>query len=599
MITYGFSIQGKSHIDRGVVCQDSSTVNRIKSGYYIGIVADGVGSAPYSDIGSNIAVKSFSRYCNENIQEKFSSGIIEEILVDGFTYAFEQVKQYAGSKRTAIEDFDTTLSAAVYDGQTVVYGHSGDGGIVVKYTDGTIKPITSRQKGADGTSVIPLRAGVRAWAFGTEENVASVLLATDGMLDGVFQPMLLNLPPDKMAMARGNFRKDHIYITAAEFFMNPYSVYRNRRVKDPDTYMKYFLEGKLDGTDQKAFLQCILAAYTRQLGKESANQIANGIKECFYAVWAVSKVTDDKSVVCMMNDKAVVEPQGTKYYEEPDWKLLQEKYEALLYGRKVEPKPIPDDRKKIVKTTGGGEDEKIIDKKDPPANRMGRIPALLIPFLSGCVLGSVITFFLISGLGKISGSAEKESKLILPDRPVIVATGSPVARSNEPTETPLKTPHAKGLDEKIEEKVKEFLDELKNLDVAHMTEEEKNELNEAVKEYGFLDYMNILMGKSIASDGSGVGSDSTQGVDSSIAPEPTEDSVKENTENVDLLVKIMKDISQMKKKQINSLKRELKRKLEKEYANYFEHELEKDYSPNEKEKLSESVRELFVDVKVR
>ena len=373
--------------------------------------------------------------------------------------------------------------------------------------------------------------------------------------------------------------------------MNPYCVYRNRGIKDPDTYMKYFLEGKLDGNDQKAFLQCILAAYTKQLGKENAIQIANGIKECFYAVWAVSKVTDDKSVVCMMNDKAVVESQGTKYYEEPDWKLLQGKYEALLYGRE----PIPNNRKNIVKKTrDGGASEKIIDKKEFPVNRIGRIPALLLPFLSGCVLGGAITFFLLFGLGKISGSLEKESNRILPHRSVTVATGSSVVGSHKPTETPLRTPHAQSPDKKIEEKVEEFLDKLKNLDVAHMTEEEKNELNEAVKEYGFLDYMNILRGKSIASDDSGAGSVSTQDVDGSIAPEPTEDSVKENTENVDLLVKIMKDISQMKKKQIDSLKR----KLEKEYANYFEYELEKDFSPNEKEKLSEIVRELFIDVKV-
>lgn len=573
MITYGFSIQGKSHIDRGVVCQDSSTVNRIKSGYYIGIIADGVGSAPHSDVGSDIAVKSFSRYCNEHIQEKFSSGIIEEILADGFTYAFEQVKQYAGSKRAAIEDFDTTLSAAVYDGQTVVYGHSGDGGIVVKYTDGTIKPITSRQKGADGTSVIPLRAGVRAWAFGTRENVASVLLATDGMLDGVFQPMLLNLPPDKMAMARGNFRKDHIYITAAEFFMNPYSVYRNRRVKDSDAYMRYFLEGKLYGNDQKAFLQCILAAYTRQLGKESADQIANGIKECFYAVWAVSKVTDDKSVVCMMNDIAVVESQDTKYYEEPDWKLLQGKYETLLYGRE----PIPVDRKEIVKTTRGSEDEEIIDKEDPPVNRMGRIPALLIPFLSGCVLGSVITFFLISGLGKISGSTEKESKLIFPDRPVTVATGSSVVRSNKPTESPLKTPYAQSSDKKIEEKVEEFLDYLKNLDVAHMTEEEKDKLKGKIEGYGFSECMNILMGESNDSSDSGVHSNSTQSRDGSITPEPIEDAVKENTENVDMLVNIMKNISQ--KKEIKRFKYKLKKKYD-------------SCTSNERNKLSEVVREI-------
>ena len=56
MILYGFSIQGKSHIDKGTVCQDSNKTGRLRAGYYFGAVADGVGSAPHSDIGSKLAV---------------------------------------------------------------------------------------------------------------------------------------------------------------------------------------------------------------------------------------------------------------------------------------------------------------------------------------------------------------------------------------------------------------------------------------------------------------------------------------------------------------------------------------------------------------
>ena len=45
MITYGFSVQGKSHIKNNTVCQDFNKFGQLKSGVYIGIVADGVGSA--------------------------------------------------------------------------------------------------------------------------------------------------------------------------------------------------------------------------------------------------------------------------------------------------------------------------------------------------------------------------------------------------------------------------------------------------------------------------------------------------------------------------------------------------------------------------
>ena len=57
---------------------------------------------------------------------------------------------------------------------------------------GEIKALTNRQKGADGVSVRPLRAGSTSWEFGvSQEAAAGVLLVTDGLLDGVIEPNLL------------------------------------------------------------------------------------------------------------------------------------------------------------------------------------------------------------------------------------------------------------------------------------------------------------------------------------------------------------------------------------------------------------------------
>lgn len=342
MITYGFSIQGKGHIEKRIICQDASRVERIKSGHYLGIVADGVGSAAHADIGSDIAVKSLFQYCDEHIDKKSSTDTMERILSEGYSYALEQIEQYVKEQRASIDDFDTTLSAAVYDGNTIVYGHAGDGGIIIKEANGSIKSITTRQKGADGISVRPLRAGENSWAFGTTGQAASVLLVTDGMLDGVLQPVLVNLPPSQAALAKGNFRKDNIYITAAEFFMNPYSVYRNKNIKNPDEYMNYFLTGDLSRDDQETFLKCISTAYMKLLGKEDAIEIINYIKKYFYIVWAVKNVTDDKSIVCMINEQAKVTPQNIEFYQEPNWKWRQESYNALLYGKHLPDIPSDD-----------------------------------------------------------------------------------------------------------------------------------------------------------------------------------------------------------------------------------------------------------------
>ena len=354
MILYGFSIQGKSHIDKETVCQDSNKTGRLRAGYYFGAVADGVGSAPHSDIGSKLAVEKLYEYCDKNIKKGMDQLDVEDFLCAGYEYAMETIQKYADSHDKKIENYDTTLSAVIYNGKKIIYAHAGDGGIIVRQTNGIVKPVTKRQKGADGTSVIPLRAGEHSWEIGTYSgNVAAVLLVTDGMLDGVFQPTLLNLPSSTMELARGDFSQDNVYIAAAEFFMNPYAVYKNPKIKGAESILPPFLEGNLLPKDQDAFLQCMDAAYTKLFNKKTSREICESLKEVYFVVGAVKNVKDDKSVVCLINETIEVVPQDKKYYLEPDWVWLQECYEALLYGK--EP-PVKDDDEKDDGVNGEIED---------------------------------------------------------------------------------------------------------------------------------------------------------------------------------------------------------------------------------------------------
>lgn len=364
MILYGFSIQGKSHIDKGTVCQDSNKTGRLRAGYYFGAVADGVGSAPHSDIGSKLAVEKLYEYCDNNIKKGMGQMDVEDVLCAGYEYAMETIQKYADSHDKKIENYDTTLSAVIYNGKKIVYAHAGDGGIIVRQTNGIVKPVTKRQKGADGTSVIPLRAGEHSWEIGTYSgNVAAVLLVTDGMLDGVFQPTLLNLPSSTMELARGDFSQDNVYIAAAEFFMNPYAVYKNPKIKGAESFLHTFLEGDLLPKDQDSFLQCMDAAYTRLFNKKTSREICESLKEVYFVVGAVKNVRDDKSVVCLINETIEVVPQDKKYYLEPDWVWLQECYEALVYGKKLPPKRRDDkDDEEVNGKTGDGTEGKIEGK---------------------------------------------------------------------------------------------------------------------------------------------------------------------------------------------------------------------------------------------
>ena len=132
MILYGFSIQGKSHIDKETVCQDSNKTGRLRAGYYFGAVADGVGSAPHSDIGSKLAVEKLYEYCDKNIKKGMDQMDVEDVLCAGYEYAMETIQKYADSHDKKIENYDTTLSAVIYNGKKIIYAHAGDGGIIVR-----------------------------------------------------------------------------------------------------------------------------------------------------------------------------------------------------------------------------------------------------------------------------------------------------------------------------------------------------------------------------------------------------------------------------------------------------------------------------------
>ena len=598
MITYGFSIQGKGHIEKGVVCQDSNKVDRIKSGHYIGIVADGVGSAAHSDIGSNIAVKSLFQYCNDHIEKNSSSEAIEGILFEGYSHALEQIEQYVKKQGAVIDDFDTTLSSVVYDGKNVVYGHAGDGGIIIRCLDGSTKPITLRQKGADGASVRPLRAGGSSWVFGTASEVASVLLVTDGMLDGVIQPVLVNLPPDRMALARGDFQKDNVYVTATEFFMNPYSVYLNRNVKDPDEYMDYFLTGDLTGEDQETFLKCILMAYIRLLGKDDAMKIVNRIKKYFYTVWAVKNVTDDKSVVCIMNEKAKITPQNIKFYEEPNWKWRQESYNALLYGQHMPEVPSSDplfqgenkvrenkdtsmafekgkrfQNKVDLKLKNNIEHTDFNGKSDFESSRKRKIPKILL-------LSIGIGFFVIGAaviliISRFDSEKEKTNMAIITSGTTI-PTEMPAGEQEEIEETPIASETEIDLVEESEK----FLEYLINVDVSSVSMDKKEAWKKAIDEYDFSDCIKILsqgnsqnnMDKSQYDDSI----DTLEGLYEEDTEQDATESGKKDSDNcIDQIVKIMKEIYQKDKvdnfrKELESTYSKYKRKQRKKICNIIE-----------------------------
>ena len=276
--TYGFSIEGSSHKSQEKPCQDANKIVCLDDGAVIAAVADGVGSCKYSDVASQLAVDTAVDYCVSKIESGVDKGNLLNLIQEAYMEAESAIDKRSASDNKPLSEYDTTLSMVIYDGKLVTYGHCGDGGIVGLTTKGDYLKITTPQK-TDGIYVIPLRAGKDTWVFGqVEDEVASVLLATDGVYDTFFPYLLKDQPVE-------------VYVPLIRYFMDSNGI------------------GVADDTIGK-------------IGKD---------REHFINSDACASITDDKTLLVLINGDIKPELKDKPFYVEPDWEALQMEWNKKAY----------------------------------------------------------------------------------------------------------------------------------------------------------------------------------------------------------------------------------------------------------------------------
>lgn len=275
--SYDISITGSSHIKNGVVCQDASKVVIAKNGLNIAAIADGVGSCKHSDISSKLAVEVATQYCLDILNN--SEGCdLKDVIKQAFLLAELEIEKKSLCDNNPITDYDTTLSMVIYDGTKVTYGHCGDGGIVCLTSEGDYLKTTSPQK-KDGIFVVPLRSGLEEWIFGEVEScVSSVLLATDGIYDALF-PYLLKTQPVEA------------YIPLIQYFMDS---------------------------------NCFELSHTT-IENIRLERIA------FLKSETCASITDDMTIVVLVNGDYKPERKDETFYREPDWEDLKLEWDKKAY----------------------------------------------------------------------------------------------------------------------------------------------------------------------------------------------------------------------------------------------------------------------------
>lgn len=187
--TFNITQKGEKHIREDLPCQDYSFSKRIilpDCEYVIAAIADGVGTCMFSHIAAKISVTTCINTISEKIEGACNDGeddIVLSAIRNAYEKALRQIEITASEKGIPLNEMDTTLTCAVFDGKSLWYGHIGDDGIVALYNSGKYEMITVRHKGEEMNSVYPLREK-HYWQIGKcSEMVTSFALMTDGILD--------------------------------------------------------------------------------------------------------------------------------------------------------------------------------------------------------------------------------------------------------------------------------------------------------------------------------------------------------------------------------------------------------------------------------
>lgn len=129
------SLQGPSHKTNGTPCQDASAACVLGEGdesCLIACVADGAGSAKYSDEGSQTACDTIVEQATayHKINAKFDN-LQQSNVVNWLKIAREKITADAEAKNTTTRQFATTLLVAIATPQRCYFFQLGDGAIIL------------------------------------------------------------------------------------------------------------------------------------------------------------------------------------------------------------------------------------------------------------------------------------------------------------------------------------------------------------------------------------------------------------------------------------------------------------------------------------
>jgi len=179
----GCSVKGPSHEKENKRCQDNWDGTQLADSRFALAVADGLGSASDSHIGSEVASETVVEHLEQVVQEE---DLEETSLRDAFKQAFKSARSAlqdeADRQGLEIKDLNTTLLAAAGGLSGVAAAAVGDGGIIKVYRD-QFDIFVPREESEYANRTTPIQSDhwEDSYRFEYSEQVDGVAAFTDGL----------------------------------------------------------------------------------------------------------------------------------------------------------------------------------------------------------------------------------------------------------------------------------------------------------------------------------------------------------------------------------------------------------------------------------
>jgi hypothetical protein len=132
----GCSVKGPSHEENDKPCQDAWDGTQLAESRFVIAVADGLGSASHSHIGSKVASETVVDHLKDAIRGgNFDEASLRDAFEDAFGSARAALQEEADQENVSISDLNTTLLAAAGGPSGVGAAAVGDGGIIRVYRE--------------------------------------------------------------------------------------------------------------------------------------------------------------------------------------------------------------------------------------------------------------------------------------------------------------------------------------------------------------------------------------------------------------------------------------------------------------------------------